>query len=137
MATCYSTDESSYFFLNWTNIESCSEIGLSCKFIWDICTIEKLCLGCLCFPQVSLAQLFQRFSFSYTTRGCQGTFQKDYCSTIPTYHGNLKKRFCLKDSAKNPIKTMDISSLLKTDLGNLNDWSMILQDNLLTIYDTI
>ena len=47
-------------------------------------------------------------------------------STIHTYHSNSKKRFHCKDDMKNSIKTMDISSLLNTDLGNLNDSSLIL-----------
>ena len=54
------------------------------------------------------------------------TLQKDYCSIIPTYDGNLKKSFHLKDATKNFIKTMDISSLLNTDLGNLNGSSFIM-----------
>ena len=32
---------------------------------------------------------------------------------------------------------MDISSLLNTDLGNLNDVSLILQDDRLSMYNTI
>ena len=58
-------------------------------------------------------------------------------STIPTYQGNAKKIFHLKDTTKNSIKAMDIYSLLNTDLGNLNDLSLILQDNRLSMYDTI
>ena len=64
-------------------------------------------------------------------------FQKDYCSTIPTYHGNSKKRFYLKDAKKKSIKTIDISSLLNADLGKLNDLSLILKDDRLSMYNTI
>ena len=60
---------------------------------------------------------------------CLETLQKDYCSTISTYHSKPKKIFHLKDSTKNSIKAMDISSLLNTDLGNLNDSSLILKDD--------
>ena len=37
---------------------------------------------------------------------------------IPTCHDNPRKRFHLKDTTKNSIKCMEISSLLNTDLGN-------------------
>ena len=46
-------------------------------------------------------------------------------TTIPTYHGNSMIRFRLKDTTKNSFKTMDISSLLNIDLGNLNDSILI------------
>ena len=59
----------------------------------------------------------------------------DYCSTIPTYNGNSKKRFHLKDTIKNSIKTMDISNLLNTDLGNINNSSLILKDDRLSLYN--
>ena len=58
-------------------------------------------------------------------------------STIHTYHGNSKKRFHWKDNTKNSIKTIDISSLLNTDLGNLKDSSLILLDDRLSMYHTI
>ena len=64
-------------------------------------------------------------------------FQKDYCSTIPTYHGNSKKRFHLKNTTKNSIKIADISRLLNTELGNLNDSSLILSNDRLSMYNTI
>ena len=54
--------------------------------------------------------------------------------TIPTYHGTATQR---KDTTKNSIKTMDISSLLNTDLGNLNESSLILKDDRLSMYNTI
>ena len=54
------------------------------------------------------------------------TFQKNCHSTIPNYHGNSKKRFHLKGTTKNSIKAMDVSSRLNTELGNLNDSSLIL-----------
>ena len=38
---------------------------------------------------------------------------------------------------KNTIKTMDISSLLNTDLDSLNDSSLILKDDRFSIYNTI
>ena len=77
---------------------------------------------CLCFLDSIISKIL---IFSYTTQ-CQETFQKGYCSTFPTYRGNLKKSFHIKDTTKNSIKTMDISSLLNTDLGNLNDLSLTL-----------
>ena len=46
------------------------------------------------------------------------------------------KRFLLKDTTKSSIKTMDISSLLNTDFGNLNDSSLILWDDCLSMYNT-
>ena len=58
-------------------------------------------------------------------------------STIPTYHDNLKKRFHLKDTIKSSIKIVDTSSLLNTNLVNLNDSDMILQDYRLSKYNTI
>ena len=54
--------------------------------------------------------------------------------TIPTYHGTATQR---KDTTKNSIKTMDISSLLNTDLGNLNESSLILKDDRLSMYNII
>ena len=60
-------------------------------------------------------------TFSYTLLSVRRPSRK---TTIPTYHGNSKKRFHLKDTTKS--STMDISSLLNTDLGNLNDSSLIL-----------
>ena len=38
---------------------------------------------------------------------------------------------------KNSTKTVDISSLLNTDLGYLNDWGLILYDDCLSMYNTI
>ena len=38
---------------------------------------------------------------------------------------------------KNSIKTVDISSLLNTDLCNLNESSLILYDDRLSTYNTI
>ena len=72
-----------------------------------------------------LFNFFKYFNFLIYYSVLQ-TFQKDYCSIIPTYHGNLKKSFHLKHTTKNFIKTMDISSLLNTDLGNLNGSSFIM-----------
>ena len=66
-----------------------------------------------------------------------GDIQKNCCITIPTYHGNSEKRFHLKDTTKNRIKTMDVSNLLNTDLGNLNDSSLILSDDRFSMDNTI
>ena len=52
---------------------------------------------------------------------------------IPISHGNSKKRFHLKETTKSSIKIMDISRMLNTDLGNLNDWSLILKDDCLSL----
>ena len=70
----------------------------------------------LCFPKVFLTQLFMTYYWPSTKT-----------STIPTYLDNPKKRFHLKDTTKNSIETMEVSSLLNTDLGNINvsDSSMI------------
>ena len=38
---------------------------------------------------------------------------------------------------KNSTKTVDISSLLNTDLGYLNDSGLILYDDRLSMYNTI
>ena len=56
-------------------------------------------------------------------------------TTIPTYHDNSKIPF--KGTTENSIKTMNISSLLNTDLSNLNDSSLILLDDRLSTYNTI
>ena len=94
-------------------------------------------MGRLCFPQVFVTRLFQRFfNFLIYITQCQETFQKDYCSTIPTYHGNSKERFYLKGTTKNSIKIIGISSLLNTGLGKSNDSSLILYDDRLSMYDT-
>ena len=58
-------------------------------------------------------------SFSFTLLSVRTPFRKT--SAILTYNDNLRKRFHLKDSTK----TLEISSLLNTDLGNLNDSSLI------------
>ena len=57
--------------------------------------------------------------------------------TIPISYGNLKKRFHLKEATKSSIKIMEISRMLNTDLGNLNDSSLILKDDCLSMYNTI
>ena len=51
------------------------------------------------------------------------------------YHSN--KRLHLKYTTKYTIKTMDISSLLNTDLGHLSDSSLILKNNRLFMYNTM
>ena len=56
--------------------------------------------------------------------------------TIPNYHGNSKKRFHLEIPRKVLLKP-SISSLLNTDLGNLNDSNLILKNDRLSIYSTI
>ena len=73
-------------------------------------------------------------TFSYTLLSVTRPSRKDYCSIIPIYHGNSKKRFHLKDTTKHFIKTRDIFILLSTDLGNLNNQSLILQHNRLSMY---
>ena len=65
------------------------------------------------------------FSVSYDC-GVRRTSRNANYSTIPSYHNNSKKRFHLKDTTKNFIKSVDISSLLNTDLSNLNDSSLML-----------
>ena len=62
-----------------------------------------------------------------------GDLPERYCRTIPTYHCNSKKRFHLKDTTTNSIKTMHISSLINTDLGTLNGSSLILHDDHLSM----
>ena len=42
-------------------------------------------------------------------------------STIRPYHNNPRKRFGLKNTIKKFIKSMEILSLVKAELGNLND----------------
>ena len=82
-------------------------------------------MGRLRFPQIFLTQLFQRFYLPhiYILLSVRRPSKK---TTTPTYHSNSKKRFDLKDTNKSSIKTMDVSSMLNTDLGNLNDSSLIL-----------
>ena len=49
-------------------------------------------------------------------------------SDIRIYHDEEKiprKKFHLQDTTKTSIKTMEIFSLLNTDLGNWNEWSLI------------
>ena len=62
-------------------------------------------------------------TFSYTLLSVRRPIRKTTGNTIPTYHG---KSTPFKRYTKNSIKTMDISSLLNTDLGNLIDLSFIL-----------
>ena len=82
-------------------------------------------MGRLRFPQIFLTRLFQRFYLPhiYILLSVRRPSKK---TTTPTYHSNSKKRFDLKDTNKSSIKTMDVSSMLNTDLGNLNDSSLIL-----------
>ena len=54
------------------------------------------------------------------------TFQKDYCSYNSHLLRQLEEKILFKNTTKSSIKTMDIFSLLNTDLGNLNDSSLIL-----------
>ena len=76
-------------------------------------------------------------NFSYKLLSVLRLSRKIYCSTTPTYHDNSKKRFYLKDTAKNTIKTWNISNLLNTDLGNLNDLRLILKNDHGSMYNTI
>ena len=46
-------------------------------------------------------------------------------TVVPFPLGNSKKKFHLKDPTKNSIRTVDISSLLNTELGNLSNSSLI------------
>ena len=74
------------------------------------------------FPVGFLDSIISKIlTFSYTLLRVRKPFPKDYGSTIPTYHGNSKIRFYLKDTTITSTKTMDISSLLNTDLDNLNE----------------
>ena len=57
-------------------------------------------------------------------------------SVIPTYHGNSMKRFHLKLTAKNPIQTIQISSLVDTDLDSLNGSSLFSKNDCLSINNT-
>ena len=58
-------------------------------------------------------------------------------STIFTYNRNSRKRFHLKDNTKHSIKIMENSSLVHTDLANLNDSSLIFKNDRLSMYITI
>ena len=58
-------------------------------------------------------------TFSYTLLSVWRPSRKT--STIPKYHINSRERFHLKDTTKKLIKAVNISSLLNTDLGDLND----------------
>ena len=44
-----------------------------------------------------------------------------YCSYHSHLPWQLKEKIQFKNTTKSSMKTMDISSLLNTDLGNLND----------------
>ena len=56
--------------------------------------------------------------------------------TIPNYHGNSKERLHLEIPRKVLLKP-SISSLLNTDLDNLNDSNLILKNDRLSIYSAI
>ena len=65
-------------------------------------------------------------TFSYTLLSAGRPSKKT--SAIRTYNGEEKiprKKFHLQDTTKTSIKTMEIFSLLNTDLGNWNEWSLI------------
>ena len=64
--------------------------------------------------------------FSYTLLSAGRPFRKT--SAIRTYRDEEmipRKKFYLQDTTKTSIKTMEIFSLLNTDLGNWNEWSLI------------
>ena len=64
--------------------------------------------------------------FSYTLLSAGRPFRKT--SAIRTYRDEEmipRKKFYLQDTTKTSIKTMEIFSLLNTDLGNWNDSSLI------------
>ena len=87
------------------------------------------------FPLGFLDSIISKIlTFSYTLLSVRRPSRK---TTIPTYPGNSKIRFHLKGTTKNSIKTMDISSMLNTDLSNLNESSFTLQDDRLSMYNTI
>ena len=63
------------------------------------------------------------FTFSCASLSVRRPSRKTTVVLFPL--GNSTKRFHLKDPTKNSIKTVHISSLLNTDLGDLNDSSLI------------
>ena len=90
-------------------------------------------IGPLRFPKVFLTALFQIFYSSYTglltvsnvyyillcvRRSSKNTAYCSYHSHLPW---QLKEKIQFKNTTKSSIKTMDISILLNTDFGNLNN----------------
>ena len=73
-------------------------------------------------------------SFSYTLISVRRSSRKT--STIPTYHGNSKKRLFLKDTTKNSITAMETSSLINTEFGSWN-YASLIEENRFSIYNTI
>ena len=92
-------------------------------------------IGRLHFPWIFLTRLFQRFYLPhiYTLLGFRRSTRK---TNIPSYHDNSMERFHLKDTTKSSIKTIDISSLLNTNFGSLNDSSLILWDDRISMCNT-
>ena len=111
-------------------IQSCLELGLIARKLCGIFIQEKGLFKPnrssrlpLSFVDSIISKLFNYLMYIISVLG--DLLERLYCSTIPTYHGNSKKRFDLKDATKSSIQTVDTSSLLNTDLGNLNDLRLI------------
>ena len=74
------------------------------------------------FPVGFLDSIISKIlTFSYTLLRVTKPFRKTTAVPLPLTNGNSKMRFYLKDTTITSTKTMDISSLLNTDLDNLNE----------------
>ena len=82
-------------------------------------------MGRLCFPRFSWLDYFKEFTFLiYIHYAVLGDIPERL--PFPLTTTTQRKYSISKVPQKNPIKNMDISSLLNTDLGNLNDSNLIL-----------
>ena len=93
-------------------------------------------MDCLCFAKVLLTQLFQKLYLSHI----HYPMLVDFPERVLQYHSHFQRQLKEKTpfkTTKNFIRTMDIFSLLNTDLGNLNRQSFILQDDCLSMCNTV
>ena len=138
MATCSYSYESSCFLLNYFIRESCSELGLSQKIIWNIYTSEKAFYTnwAVCVFLGFLDSMISKIlTFSNTLISVGKPSRKTTVVPFP-FTTATQRKDPFKRYNKKFHEAMDISSLLNTDLGLLNDSSLILQDDRLSMYNT-
>ena len=70
------------------------------------------------FPWLDFFNFFKILAFSDILISVRRPFRKT--STIPTYHGNSRKRIYLKDTTKNSIAIMRTSSVTNIEFSNSN-----------------
>ena len=129
MATCSSTYESSYFFSKLDEyrklFRACFKQEIYLGYLYKRKTFLIKCVVCVS-PRFSWLNYFKDFNFLMQYSLLGDLPERLLYSTTPIYYDNLKKRFHLKDTTKNSINTMDISSLINTDPDNLNNFPCII-----------